>query len=148
MNAPISQALILPTPKTNIEFANSIEEVESFELDYNETKIWFDNFHECFYRRSRDCYGEYSPVKVYFYFDLASKLQQDGEKAFYDKCRSLGYNQLKVDIAHKFFIENEKPQAVWLWLLETKRATLEWDTVRQMKSRMRKSFLEFVKKDK
>lgn len=148
MNAQISKALILPTPKTNIQFVNSIEEVEAIELDYNETRVWFDNFHECFYTHSRDCRGEYSAVKVYFYEDLPTRVQRDGETAFYDRCRQLGYDKLKTEIAHKFFIENEKPQTVWLWLLETKRATLEWDTVKHMKCKMRKSFLEFIKKEK
>lgn len=144
MNAPISQALIQPVVKSNILYVNNLEEFEALQLDYNETKLAFDNFHECFYTRSRDCRGEYSPVKVFFYEDMPTHIQRDGEKAFYEKCKALGYDKLKTDIAHKFFIENEKPQAVWLWLLETKRATIEWDTVKHMKSKMRKSFLEFI----
>ena len=145
MNAPISQALIQPIAKSNVKYVDSIEQFEQIELDYNETLLCFDNFKQCFYVRARDKYGEHSPVKVYFYEDFSTRMQRDDEKDFFDKCKALGYDKLKTDIAHKFFIENEKPQAVWLWLLETKRATIEWDTVKHMKTKMKKAFLGLEK---
>lgn len=147
MNAPISQALIQPIAKSNVKYVDSIEQFEQIELDYNETLLCFDNFKQCFYVRARDKYGEHSPVKVYFYEDFAARMQRADDDEFYAKCKKLGFSTLKTEIAHKFLIENEKPQAVWLWLIETKRADLEWDTVRHMKSKMKKAFLSLENKD-
>lgn len=55
-----------------------------------------------------------------------------------NRCRELGYNRLKTYVAIKFFYENEKPREVWLWLLETGKSQIEWDSVKQMKWRMKK----------
>lgn len=53
-------------------------------------------------------------------------------------CKSHDYNQLKTNIAIKFFYEHEKPKAVWLWLLETKQSDIEWDSVKHLKWVMKK----------
>ena len=54
------------------------------------------------------------------------------------KIPEVGYNELKTEMAVKFFIDNEKPKDVWLWLLETKKSDIEWDSVRRLKCIMKK----------
>ena len=53
-------------------------------------------------------------------------------------CKAHGYNELKTQMAVKFFIDNEKPRDVWLWLCETQDNPVEWDTVKKIKYRMKK----------
>ena len=53
-------------------------------------------------------------------------------------CRAHGYNDLKTQMAVKFFVNNEKPRDVWLWLCETQDNPVEWDTVKKIKYRMKK----------
>ena len=137
----ISRNILQPVIKSNIQYVDSIEEFEKIELDYNQTILCFDNNKACFYLRERNRYGEYSSVKVFFYDDFATKMQRDDNKAFYDKCKSLKLDALKTEIAYKCFIENEKTQAVWLWLLETKRADWSYDTVRKVRSKLKKALL-------
>ena len=55
-----------------------------------------------------------------------------------DKCKSLGYNEMKTKIAVKFFIDKETPKDVWLWLCETEKYPMEWDSVKTLKYRMKK----------
>lgn len=137
----ISMNNIQPIIKSNIQYVNGVEEFEKIELEYNQTILCFDNNAPCFYVRERNRYGEYSSVKVFFYEDFASKMQAGDNKAFYDKCHALKLDTLKTEIAYKFFIENEKPQAVWLWLLETKKADWSWDTVKHLRWKLKKAFL-------
>lgn len=141
MNIPISENIIQPIIKSNIRYVNGIDEFEKIELAYNETILCFDNKQTCFYIRERNKFGEYSSVKVYFYEDFATKMQGESNKAFFDKCKELKLDTLKTEIAYKFFIENEKPQKVWLWLLETKKADWEYDTVKQLRYKLKKAFL-------
>jgi hypothetical protein len=54
------------------------------------------------------------------------------------KCKANGYNELKTEIAVKFFVEKQKPKDVWLWLCETQDNPLEWDSLYNLKSKMRK----------
>lgn len=139
---PISKDILQPIIKSNISYVNNIEEVEKIELDYNEIRVWFDNFNMCFYIRERDKFGVYSNVKVYFYQDFASKMQSADEMDFSNKCKRLKLDPLKTEIAHKFFMENEKTQKVWLWLLETKKADWEYDTVKHLRYKLKKEFLK------
>lgn len=53
-------------------------------------------------------------------------------------CKAHGYNELKTQMAIKFFIDKEKPREVWLWLCETVSNPVEWDTVKKIKYRMKK----------
>lgn len=53
-------------------------------------------------------------------------------------CKLHNYNELKTEMAIKFFIEKETPKDVWLWLCETKQNPVEWDTMRKIKYRMKK----------
>ena len=54
------------------------------------------------------------------------------------KCKALKYNELKTQIAIKFFVDKEKPKDVWLWLCETQEIPYEWDYVKNLKYRMKK----------
>lgn len=54
------------------------------------------------------------------------------------RCKFLGYNDLKTQIAIKFFIDKEKPKDVWLWLCETQEHPMEWDSVKNLKYKMKK----------
>ena len=138
---PISQQNLQPIITSNIRYVNGIEEFEKIELGYNATLLCFDNFKNCFYVRERDKFGEYLPVKIYFYEDFVTRMQSEDEKAFYEKCKVLKLDGLKTEIAHKFFYENEKTQTVWLWLLETKKADWSYDTVKHVKGKLKKAFL-------
>ena len=140
-NVAISQNIIQPIIFSNIQYVNSIEEFENIELQYNEAKLCFDNFRQCFYIRSRDNHGKYSSTDIYFYDGFATRMQSDSEREFYEKCRKLKLDSLKTEIAYKFFMENEKPMAVWLWLLKTKKADWEEDTVKRLKCELKKKFL-------
>ena len=141
MNVPISEEIIQPIIKSNIRYVNSLEEFEKIELAINETLLCFDNKQLCFYVRDRNKFGEYSSVKIYFYEDFSTHMQGESNKAFFDKCKELKLDKLRTEIAYKFFIENEKPMKVWLWLIETKKADWEYDTVKQLRYKLKKAFL-------
>ena len=143
---PISQNILQPVIKSNISYVNSIEEFEKIELQPNQTILCFDNKRPYFYVRERDRFGECCPVKVYFYEDFATKMQSEDNKTFYDKCKQLKLDPLKTEIAYKFFIENEKTQKVWLWLIDTKKADWEYDTVKHLRYKLKKEFLKLETK--
>jgi hypothetical protein len=140
-NIPISQNVIEPIIKSNIRYVNNLEEFEAIKLDTNQTVLCFDNNQSCFYVRACDKYGEMSPVKVYFYEDFATHMKRANNNDFYEKCKALKLDPLKTELAYKFFIDNEKTQKVWLWLLETKKADWEYDTVKYLKCKLKKEFL-------
>jgi hypothetical protein len=136
---PISEQELQPKIISNIQYVDGIEEMEKIELKPNEIALRFDNNVSSFYIRSRDKHGEYSPIKIYFYEDFATKIQNIGNWALEEKCRELKYDALKTELAVKFFIENMKPMNVWLWLLETDKANWGYDYVRNLKSKMKKA---------
>ena len=140
MEIPISQNIIEPKITSNIQYVNGVEEFEKIALAPNQTMLCFDNNAPCFYTRERDKYGEYGAVKVYFYEDFASRMQKN-DIDFYSKCKAVKLDPLKTEIAYKFFIEREKPMAVWLWLLDTKKADWEYDTVKHLKWKLKKLLL-------
>lgn len=147
MIIPISKEMIEPIFKSNIFYVNNLEEFEQIELDLNETRLGFDNFKQCFYIRSRDKFGEYSAVKIFFYDDFAQKAQNIEREEFIKKCQKSGLDDLKTEIACMFFLENKKPQEVWLWLLDVKKKDAEWDTIKKLKYRLKvKLFPELIKK--
>ena len=43
-----------------------------------------------------------------------------------------------------FFLENKKPQEVWLWLISTKKKDIEWDSVKTMRCRLKKKLSRYV----
>lgn len=53
-------------------------------------------------------------------------------------CKKHNYNDLKTQMAIKFFVDKEKPKDVWLWLCETQENPMEWDSVKHLKYRMKK----------
>ena len=77
-----------------------------------------------------------------YFIDLKASTKINDKDAFIAKCKSLGYNDLKTEMAIKFFVDNEKPKDVWLWLLETKKSDIEWDSVRRLKCVMKKELFK------
>lgn len=57
-------------------------------------------------------------------------------------CKAKNYNEIKTEMAIRFFIKKEKPKDVWLWLLETKKSDIEWDSVRRLKCIMKKELFK------
>jgi len=47
------------------------------------------------------------------------------------------YNELKTEMAIKFFYDKEKPKDVWLWLCETQDNPVDWESVKKIKYRMK-----------
>ena len=144
MIVPISKDIIEPIIKTNIEYVNSIEEFEKIELQPNETILRFDNNQPCFYVRERDKFGEYSIIKIFFYENFAQKIQNLEKDEFIKKCKEAGLDELKTEVACLFFLENKKPQEVWLWALEHKKKDWEWDYVRNLKCKLKKKIFNKV----
>ena len=143
---PISKDIIEPIIKTNIEYVDSLEEFEKIQLEPNQTVLKFDNNQPCFYIRERDKYGEYSIVRIYFYENFAQKVNSLEKEEFIKKCHKAGLDNLKTEIACMFFLENKKPQDVWLWLIDTKKKNYEWDSVKTLKCRLKKKIYEEVTK--
>ena len=54
------------------------------------------------------------------------------------RCKAHNYNELKTEIAVKFFIDKQKPKDVWLWLCETQEYPMSWDSVKNLKHKMKK----------
>lgn len=77
-----------------------------------------------------------------YFLDLKASKKVTDKEDFIAKCKSCGYNELKTEMAIKFFIDNEKPKDVWLWLLETKKSDIEWDSVRRLKCIMKKELFK------
>lgn len=146
---PISRGVLEPIIRSNIRYVKDIEEFESIQLDLNETVLCFDDFNPCFYTKSRDAYGEYSRVKIYFYEDFSNRVQNLGREEFIEKCKKAGLSDVDIKIAEKFFIENMKNENVWDWILRNKIKDVELDTIRTIKWRLRKKlFPELIKHQK
>ena len=143
---PISRDILEPIITTNIEYVDSLDEFEKIELQPNQTVLKFDNNQPCFYIKERDKFGEYSIVRIYFYENFAHKVQNLEKEEFIKKCKKAGLDDLKTEVACMFFLENRKPQDVWLWLLEVKKKDIEWDSVKTMKCRLKKKLFEQVTK--
>lgn len=144
MNIPISETVLQPVIKSNIQYVNSVLEFETIELEINQTILCFDNTQPCFYTKSRDQYGEYSPVKIYFYENFAQKIQSIDREEFIKKCQEAELSELKTKIAIMFFLENKKPLEVWEWSLKNTDKNWEWDYVRNLKWRLKKKLFEKV----
>lgn len=95
-----------------------------------------------------DCYILY---KVRDYFDIRNELREITKPKPLDKerlielCKQHNYNELKTQMAIKFFIDKEKPREVWLWLCETQDNPIDWDSVKKTKYRMKKELFESKK---
>lgn len=64
------------------------------------------------------------------------------EDRMVEVCKSHNYTELKTRMAVKFFVEKRTPKEVWEWLCETQENPIEWDSVRQMKWRMKKELFK------
>ncbi len=115
MNVPISRNIIEPKIISNLLFVDSIEEFEAIQLQPNETKGAFDNYKQLLYIRSRDRFGEYGRVMIYFYEDFATKIEGISEDEFKAKCREAGLNNDKIKLAVKFFLEKMTNDDVLEW---------------------------------
>ena len=134
----ISSNIVQPVIKSNIAFVNSIEDFEKIEIDANTTFLAFDNNQQCFYVRERDRFGEYQPTKIFFYENFAQKAQNFERDEFVKKCKDIGLDDLKTEIACMFFLENKKPLEVWEWSLKHTKKDWEWDYVRSLKCKLKK----------
>jgi hypothetical protein len=144
MIIPISKSIIEPIITTNIEYIDSIEKFEEIELQPNQTKLAFDNFKQCFYIRSRDKFGEYSPVMIFFYENFAQKIQNLEKEEFIKKCKDAGLDDLKVECACKFFLSKMKPYDVWIWVTSEKKKDWSWDYVTSLKCKLKKKLFPKV----
>ena len=134
---PISEQELQPKIISNIQYVNGIEEMEKIELKLNEIALRFDNNVYCFYTRSRDKHGEYSPVNIYFYDDFVTKMQNIENWEFTEKCKALKFDALKTELAVKFFINNEKLQDVLTWIIEEKKHYIEYDSLKSLKYKIK-----------
>ena len=141
----ISQNIIQPIIKSNIQYVDCIEEFESIKLEINETILRFDNNKSCFYVKERDKFGEYSPVKIYFYENFAKKVQNIEKDEFLKTCKDAGLDELKCEVACMFFLENKKPLEVWEWSLKNTNKNWEWDYVRSLKYKLKVKLFKKVK---
>lgn len=141
---PISKDIIEPIITTNIFYVNSLEEFEQLELKPNETKLAFDNFKQCFYIRSRDKYGEYSIVMIFFYENFAQKILNLEREEFIKKCKDAGLDDLKTECACKFFLDKMKPYDVWIWVTSEKGKDWSWDYVVSLKCKLKKKLFPKV----
>ena len=141
---PISKELIEPIIKTNISYVNNLEEFEKIELQPNETFLAFDNNQQCFYVREKDRFGEYSVVKIFFYENFAQKIQNLEREEFIKKCKEIGLDDLKTQLACMFFLENKKPLEVWEWTLKNTKKDYEWEYIRSLKCKLKKKLFKEI----
>ena len=146
MIAPISKKVLEPVFLTNIEYVDSIEEFEKIELEPNQKILKFDNYKNCFYIKGRNALGEYSQINIYFYETFVEKIKDIEREEFVKKCKEVGYDDVKSEVACKFFLENKKPQDVWLWLLENKIKDWSWDYVTSLRCSMKKKLFNNLTK--
>lgn len=73
-----------------------------------------------------------------YFLDLKASYKVDDKEAFIEKCKELKYGELKTEIALKFFVEKLKTKEVWEWLCNDKKEYMEYDSLKQMKWRMKK----------
>ena len=80
--------------------------------------------------------GSFIPIVMYIE-SLLFEPQTEKDKLIV-LCKKHNYNELKTQMAIKFFIDKEKPKDVWLWLCETQENPISWDYVKNLKSLMKK----------
>ena len=146
---PTLKQLIQSTKANKIIFVNSLIEFEKAEFEIDTTCLAIDNFVPSFYIRSRAKNGEYSSIKVYFYEDIALKVQNLKHDEFVEKCRKAELNETDIKIAEKIYIDNLKNDELWDWLLRNKIKDVELDTIRKIKWRIKvKLYPELIKHKK
>lgn len=73
-----------------------------------------------------------------YFLDLLKSKTVIDKDTLIEKCKSLGYGELKTEIAVKCFVEKIKTKEVWEWLCNDKNEYIEYDSVKQTKWRMKK----------
>jgi hypothetical protein len=68
--------------------------------------------------------------------DLKSKFTR--KERLIEKCQQLNYSKMKTDIALQFFIEKKKTKEVWQWICESYSQAMTWDSLYNLKSKMKK----------
>ena len=144
MMIPISKNAIQPKIKSNIRYVDSIAEFEKIELDYNEVCLAFDNFKQCFYTKSRDNNGDYSATKILFYETFIEKTQNFEKREFVKKCKAIELDDLKTEVACKFFLDKWKPYDVWIWVTSEKGKDWSWDYVTYLKCSLKKKLFNEI----
>lgn len=81
------------------------------------------------------------PIIMYVESLLFDPVVSDKDKMI-EMCKAHNYNELKTQMAIKFFVDKEKPKDVWLWLCETQENPIEWDSVKKIKYRMKKDLFK------
>lgn len=136
MEIPISKNIIEPKIISNIQYIDSIEEVEKLELHPNEVKLLFDNNRPCFYIKSRDRFGNYDRVRIYFYEDFATKIEGITKEEFISKCKEAQLTERKTKLAIKCFFEKMKNEDVLEWACKNELNYTK-DSLRVAKCRIR-----------
>lgn len=77
-------------------------------------------------------------IPIVMYIESLLFEPQTEKDKLIELCKKHNYNELKTQMAIKFFVDKEKPKDVWLWLCETQDNPIEWDSVKTMKYRMKK----------
>ena len=83
------------------------------------------------------CVGAIIPLIMYAESLLFDPVISEEEKVV-NLCRLHNYSDIKTQIAVKFFVHKEKPKDVWIWLCETQKYPMEWDSVKNLKYKMKK----------
>ncbi|MBO7230068.1 MAG: accessory gene regulator B family protein [Bacteroidaceae bacterium] len=77
-------------------------------------------------------------IPIIMYIESLLFEPQTEKDKLIELCKKYNYNELKTQIAIKFFVDKEKPKDVWVWLCDEQNYDIEWDSVKTMKYRMKK----------
>ena len=77
-------------------------------------------------------------IPIVMYIESLLFEPQTEKDKLIELCKKHNYNELKTQIAIKFFVDKEKPKDVWVWLCDEQNYDIEWDSVKTMKYRMKK----------
>lgn len=92
-------------------------------------------FHLEFVKRLKEFHADNSGFKV----------ETCSESQLINACKILKYNEKKIELAKKFFIDKISNEDAWNYLLNTQKRNIDLDTVRQYKYRMLKDLKKFEK---
>ena len=77
-------------------------------------------------------------IPIVMYIESLLFEPQTEKDKLIELCKKHNYNELKTQLAIKFFVDKEKPKDVWVWLCDEQNYDIEWDSVKTMKYRMKK----------
>jgi hypothetical protein len=75
---------------------------------------------------------------IFFYENFAQKILNLEREEFISKCKSAGLDDLKTEVACKFFLDKMKPYDVWIWVTSEKGKNWSWDYVIGLKCTLKK----------